>query len=346
VTRQPPSFNHWIMVNGRPGASLKVFAAPDANAYRTSLEVTQGAGEESQRLGLPMTIQTANHREIEAAAHELLVAALWGGLFSVIFLVVFLGRVRLALMVCCALPLSMALALLVMACQDNRMNLFTLMGYLLATGMVIDNAIVVGESLLRARDVSEPIERAVVLRRAVSAVAMAIVVSTLTTIAMFLPMVVIGDSGMRPLLMSMGKPIIWSLFGSLAVALIVVPMAFPRLYPRGLATAPAPSRGHAPWLIACERPMAACLLGCCCSPLLALVCLSCSWWYPGLSAGGTCPRPRRIAERTSASWNRVRRHPGLARTDRDRRRLRRIGTRSSSPMPRSWASSRWSRTTP
>ena len=286
VTRQPPSFNHWIMVNGRPGASLRVFAAPDANAYRTSLEVTRVLESESRRLGLPMTIQSANHREIEAAAHELLVAGLWGGLFSVIFLVVFLGRVRLALIICCALPLSMALALLVIACQDNRMNLFTLMGYLLATGMVIDNAIVVGESLLRARDVSDPIERSVVLRRAVAAVAMAIVVSTLTTIAMFLPMVVIGDSGMRPLLMSIGKPIIWSLFGSLAVALIVVPMAFPRLYPRGLATARRPSRGHAPWLIAAEKAYGRGLAWLLLRPLLAGVLLLflvvpgvIGWWY-------------------------------------------------------------------
>jgi multidrug efflux pump subunit AcrB len=253
VVRQPPSFNHWIMVNGRPGASLKVFAAPDANAYRTSLEVVRVLEQESRRLALPMTVQTANHREIEAAAHELLIAALWGGLFSALFLVIFLGRVRLALLVCAALPLSMALALLVMACQDNRMDLFTLMGFLLATGMVIDNAIVVGESLLRARDVRERRERARLLARAVSAVSMAIVVSTLTTIAMFLPMAVVGDPGVRPVLMSLGKPIMWSLFGSLAVALIVVPMAFPRLYPNGLVTRRRAARGHAPWLIACER---------------------------------------------------------------------------------------------
>jgi HAE1 family hydrophobic/amphiphilic exporter-1 len=286
VTRQPPSYNHWIMVNGHPGASIKVFAAPDANAYRTSLEVTRVLEQESGRLGLPMTIQTANHREIEAAAHELMVAGLWGGLFSAIFLVVFLGRVRLALVVCCALPLSMALALLVMACQDNRMNLFTLMGYLLATGMVIDNAIVVGESLLRARDASDPRERSLVLRRAVSSVAMAIVVSTLTTIAMFLPMAVIGDSGMRPLLMSLGKPIIWSLFGSLAVALIVVPMAFPRLYPRGLATRRRTARGHAPWLIAVERAYGRMLAWLLLRPLRAFAVVMLlvvpgllGWWY-------------------------------------------------------------------
>ncbi len=286
VMRQPPSYNHWIMVNGRPGASLRVFAAPDANAYRTSLEVVRVLERESRRLALPMTVQTANHREIEAAAHELLIAALWGGLFSALFLVVFLGRVRLALVVCGALPLSMALALLVMACQDNRMNLFTLVGFLLATGMVIDNAIVVGESLLRARDVRDRRERAQVLARAVSAVAMAIVVSTLTTIAMFLPMAVIGDSNLRPLLMSLGKPIVWSLCGSLAVALIVVPMAFPRLYPNGLATRRRASRGHPPWLIAMERGYGRMLAWLLVRPLAALAMVAllvlpaaAGWWH-------------------------------------------------------------------
>jgi HAE1 family hydrophobic/amphiphilic exporter-1 len=288
VARLPASYGRWIMVNGRPGASIRVYPAPDANGYRASLEVTRVLEEQSRRLGLPMTLQSATHREIEAAAHELFVAGLWGAGFSALFLVLFLGRIRLAFVVCLALPLSMALALLAMACQDNRLNLFSLMGFLLATGMVIDNAIVVGESLLRAREASDPRERSLVLRRAVGGVAMAIVVSTLTTIALFLPMAVTGDSFMRPVLLSLGKPIMWSLAGSLLVALILVPMAFPRLYPRGLSASARgrASRGHASWLIALERAYGRLLAWFLLRPLLGLVLVLglvlpglAGWWF-------------------------------------------------------------------
>ena len=253
VERLPSNYGRWVNVDGKPGCIVSIFPSPDANSYAASKEVVRVLESESKRLGLHYVLQSSTHIQIDAAAAELFSAALWGAGFSVLLLLIFLGRFRLALLVCASLPLSLALALLAIASHNNTMNLFTLMGFLLACGMVVDNAIVVGEALLRARGSNDAAERKAALRRAVSGVAMAIIVSTLTTIAMFLPIAVIDNPWVRVLIMSIGEPIVWCLLGSLAVALILVPMAFPWLYRGGLSGHHGRSRGHARWLMACER---------------------------------------------------------------------------------------------
>ena len=253
IERLPSNHGHWVTVDGKDGCIVEIFPSPDANSYAASQEVVRVLERESKRLGLHYVLQSSTHIQIDAAAAELFSAALWGAGFSVLLLLVFLGRFRLALLVCASLPLSLALALLAMASHNNTMNLFTLMGFLLACGMVVDNAIVVGEALLRARGSRDANERKASLRRAVSGVAMAIVVSTLTTIAMFVPVMVIDNPWVRVLIMSIGEPIVWCLLGSLAVALILVPMVFPWLYRSGLSGSHGRSRGHARWLMACER---------------------------------------------------------------------------------------------
>ena len=253
VERLPSNHGHWVNVDGKSGCIVEIFPSPDANSYAASKEAIQVLERESKRLGLTYVLQSSTHIQIDEAAGELFSAALWGAGFSVLLLLIFLGRFRLALLVCASLPLSLALALLAMASHNNTMNLFTLMGFLLACGMVVDNAIVVGEALLRARGSRDASERKASLRRAVSGVAMAIIVSTLTTIAMFVPIMVIENPWIRVLIMSIGEPIIWCLLGSLAVALILVPMVFPWLYRSGLSGSHGRSRGHARWLMACER---------------------------------------------------------------------------------------------
>jgi hydrophobic/amphiphilic exporter-1 (mainly G- bacteria), HAE1 family len=282
----PSNHGRWVTVDGKPGCTMSIYPAPDANSYTASKQVTAVLERESERLGVRYVLQSATHVQIDAAVRELVDAAIWGAVFSVVFLLLFLGRVRLALLVCASLPLSLALAVLAMACHENAMNLFTLMGFLLACGMVVDNAIVVGEALLRARGSNDPVERKAALRRAVNGVALAIVVSTLTTIALFVPVLVVDNPWVRVSIMSIGEPIIWSLLGSLAVGLVLVPMAFPKLYRSGLSGHGGRSRGHARWLMACERAYGRLLAWFLLRPVMgALLVLAlitpgiACWWY-------------------------------------------------------------------
>ncbi len=259
-----------LTVDGKPGSMVFVQAAGDGNVYLTARDAGAAIARMCAARGLSMAPVFDQHRAFDEVAHEILVSAAWCALFSALFLIVFLGRWRLALLVCSALPLSLVMALIAMAVCGSQLSLLALIGFLVASGMVVDNAIVIAESLLRARHAADPLERKLVLRRATRAVAMAIVVSTLTTMALFMP-VLISDAGMgREMLVGLALPIVWSLLGSLVVALVLVPMAFARLYPHGSAAAGPSARGHVRWLLATERAYGRLLTGLLLRPALGL----------------------------------------------------------------------------
>lgn len=260
--RDPLRDDFRIQINGRAGEMLTVYAGSDANVYRASHEVGKIIAAECAVHGITVRLLENSHESFDEIAHEILIAAAWCAGFSFFFLVVFLRRWRVAILVCSALPLSLLMAAVAMAVSGSELSLLSLIGFLLASGMVIDNAIVIAESLLRAREAADAVERKEVLRRAANAVAMAIIVSTLTTVAMFLPILVTDDNAGRVMMVALAAPIVWSLIASLLVALILVPLIFARIYPRGLRSGRT-SKGntgsghaggsHGAWLIATER---------------------------------------------------------------------------------------------
>ncbi len=223
-----------LLIDGKPGEGLIIYPSADANVYKLSKSIATLVEKECERHQLQHRIIQDSHTAFDEIANEILVSAAWCAAFSLLFLILFLGRWRMALLVSTALPLSLILALVAMAISGKNLDLLSLIGYLLAAGMVVDNAIVVAESLMRARTTDDPEERKIILKRAVNSVALAIVVATLTTVAMFLPALVVDQPMVRTMLSSIGYPIILSLVGSLVVALILVPMAFKWIYPHGL----------------------------------------------------------------------------------------------------------------
>ncbi len=251
--RDPMRDDFRILVNGRPGERMTVYATADANVYRASHEVGQVIAAVCAAHGMTSHLVMNSHQAFDEIAHEILIAAWWCAGFSFLFLVLFLRRWRVAILVCSALPLSLLMAAVAMAVSGADLSLLSLIGFLLASGMVIDNAIVIAESLLRAREEADPAERKLVLRRAANAVAMAIVVSTLTTVAMFVPIMISDENAGRALMAALAAPIVWSLIASLLVALVLVPLAFARIYPRGLLTGGRTTGSHSGWLIATER---------------------------------------------------------------------------------------------
>jgi multidrug efflux pump subunit AcrB len=251
--RDPLRDDFRILVDGRSGELLTVFATADANVYRASHEVGRLIASTCAAHGMASHLVQNSHQAFDEIAHEILVAAGWCVGFSFAFLILFLRRWRVAILVCSALPLSLLMAAVAMAVSGTELSLLSLIGFLLASGMVVDNAIVIAESLLRAREEADPAERKLVLRRAANAVAMAIIVSTLTTMAMFLPVMVTDENSGRVLMLALGAPIVWSLIASLLVALVLVPLLFARIYPRGLRTKGGRGGSHGAWLIATER---------------------------------------------------------------------------------------------
>jgi HAE1 family hydrophobic/amphiphilic exporter-1 len=147
--------------------------------------------------------------------------ALVGGILAVFFIFIFLRNWRPTVTIALAIPLSIITTFIAFYLAGYTINMLTLGGLALGIGMLVDNAIVVIESIFRHLEEGEKREEA--SKRGASEVGMAITASTLTTIAVFFPMVFAhGITG--KLTRGLALAIAFSLLASLFVALTVVPM--------------------------------------------------------------------------------------------------------------------------
>ncbi len=144
-----------------------------------------------------------------------------GGILAVFFLFVFLRNWRPTLTIALAIPLSVITTFIALYLAGYTINLLTLGGLALGIGMLVDNAVVVIENIYR--HLEEGKKRDEAAKRGASEVGMAITASTLTTIAVFFPMVFAkGITG--KLTQGLALSIAFSLLASLFVALTIVPM--------------------------------------------------------------------------------------------------------------------------
>lgn len=146
-----------------------------------------------------------------------------GVLLAVVVLFIFLRRVGTTLIVSLAIPVSMVATFNLMFFNGLTLNIMTLGGLALGAGMLIDNAIVVIESIFRHQERGEGLMEAAVT--GTSEVAGAVIASTLTTIVVFLPIVYMhGATG--ELFKDQAWTVTFSLVSSLFVAILVIPMLY------------------------------------------------------------------------------------------------------------------------
>ncbi|HYC77772.1 MAG TPA: efflux RND transporter permease subunit [Planctomycetota bacterium] len=178
---------------------------------------------------------------IEEALDRLAATALEGGWLAAAVLLWFLRRVRLTLVISLAIPLSLLLATCCVAATGGTLNLLSLLGATISVGMLVDNAIVVVECIQQKRELGMSPAAAAVA--GASEVALAVTLSTLTTVAAFLPLIFMsGDHDGGFFTAAVGIPLCYAVLSSLAVALVFVPLATVVLYPRGAG------RAEAPWI--------------------------------------------------------------------------------------------------
>ncbi|MCE9582964.1 MAG: efflux RND transporter permease subunit [Planctomycetes bacterium] len=161
---------------------------------------------------------------ITDSIHTLKDSALQGAFFSLVIIFVFLLRLRLSIIINVAVPVSLLFTLIVMYFTHDSFNIVTLMGLTLSIGMLVDNSVVVSENIDRFRQLgSPPLEAAV---KGASEVAMAVTLSTATTVVVFLPLALMSGSGMMQFFMArLAIPVCVSLIASLFVSLALVPAA-------------------------------------------------------------------------------------------------------------------------
>lgn len=210
-------------VNGKEAIELAVYKEGDANTVQLARGVLKRIETISKNLPPGTTIRPVYDQStfIAAAISEVKSAAVIGGLLAILVLYAFLRDARTTLISAIAIPVSVLGTFVLMYAFKLSLNIMSLGGIALAVGMLVDNAVVVLESIARHRE--EGADREQSARRGAAEVAVAVSAATLTSVAVFFPMVFItGIAGQ--LFKDQSLTVTFALAFSLLVALTLVPM--------------------------------------------------------------------------------------------------------------------------
>lgn len=213
-------------VMGRESVELSIYKEGDANTVQVARRLERRLnGDGGVRDTLPddmeLIIIYDQSRFISSAVDAVKNAAVLGGIIAIIVLFGFLRDARLTAIVGIAIPVSVIGTFLLMYLNGVSLNIMSLGGIALAVGMLVDNSIVVLENIVRKREQGESIVQAA--QNGTAEVASAVFASTLTTVAVFFPMVFIsGIAGQ--LFRDQALTVTFALVFSLIVALTLIPM--------------------------------------------------------------------------------------------------------------------------
>ncbi|MEU9606767.1 efflux RND transporter permease subunit [Streptomyces sp. NPDC048057] len=223
VAQQPSVATSLTRTNGKP--SLAVFATMDndGSAVAISDAVKDKLPELRKDLGsgAEVTVVADQGPAVSKAISGLTTEGALGLLFAVVVILVFLASLRSTLVTAVSIPLSVVLALIVLWTRDLSLNMLTLGALTIAIGRVVDDSIVVLENIKRHLGYGEEREGAIIT--AVKEVAGAVTASTLTTVAVFLPIGLAGGM-IGELFGSFSLTVTAALLASLLVSLTVVPV--------------------------------------------------------------------------------------------------------------------------
>ena len=175
---------------------------------------------EAEYPGLHFTDMSDQGDYIYIIINSITDSLLWGAVFAVIILFVFLKDIRPTFITLCSIPISLLFALALMYFSGVTLNMISLSGLAVAVGMLVDNAVVVIENTYRLRNKGESAVKAAVSGAA--QVSGAIAASTLTTVCVFLPIVFV-EGMTKQLFLDMALTIGYALLASLVIALTLVP---------------------------------------------------------------------------------------------------------------------------
>ncbi|MBM3298439.1 MAG: efflux RND transporter permease subunit, partial [Deltaproteobacteria bacterium] len=232
-----------VRVNGKPGVRLGVLKQSGTN----TVQVARGVLEELERINrdlpkiqlIPIT-DTSDY--IQRSITSIRSMVLYGGCLAILVLLFFLRNLLSTFIIATAIPVSIITTFALIYFGGFTLNIITLGGLALGIGMLIDNSIVVLENIYRLRQSGEGPELGAV--KGSGEVTAPIIASTLTTLAVFLPLVFVrGMSGV--MYKQLAYVIGFSLLCSLAVALTLVPMMAAKiLRPATLAATGNETLGH------------------------------------------------------------------------------------------------------
>ncbi|MFB7569311.1 efflux RND transporter permease subunit [Streptomyces sp. NPDC056165] len=223
VKQEPAKADSITRTDGKPSLSVVVTMDHDGSAVAISnaVEDKLPALREALGTGAKITVVSDQGPAVAKAIDGLTTEGALGLLFAVLVILAFLASVRSTLVTAVSIPLSVVLALIVLWTRDLSLNMLTLGALTIAIGRVVDDSIVVLENIKRHLGYGE--ERREAILTAVREVAGAVTSSTLTTVAVFLPIGLVGGM-VGELFGPFSLTVTAALLASLLVSLTVVPV--------------------------------------------------------------------------------------------------------------------------
>lgn len=225
------SATFFTRVNGKEAVALILYKEPNANAVAIGKKVEnlikQTNVDYKSIIEVSMLISFSDF--IVNSVDSMMQSVLLGALFATIIIFIFLRHIRMTAITVISIPLSLGLTLFLLWLSNITLNILTIGAVAVAVGRLVDDSIVVIENIFRKAQHKDFSKSDIV--EATKEVASAITSSTLTTVAVFLPMGLVKS--MQDLLLPFALTITYALLSSLLVALIVVPLMSAGLLQKG-----------------------------------------------------------------------------------------------------------------
>lgn len=217
----------FIRINGKPAITMIVYKQSGESPVTIANRVDKAIAElNTQYPDIELEYIFDQSDFISNSIADMSKSALIGAVLAVLILLVFLKNPTSTLVIAASIPLSILTTLLMMYGFGLNLNLMTLGGLTLGIGMLVDNSIVVLESIFRRRELGDsPIEAAI---QGTKEVGMAIIASTITTVVVFVP--ILFTSGfVKEIFADLALTVSMSLLSSLVMAITVVPLLSSRV---------------------------------------------------------------------------------------------------------------------
>lgn len=221
---------------------LDVFKESSANLVEVATRVTQVVNEvadDPQFNGIHLYMMEDQAQGVKDSLSDLLAAGAIGALLSFIVLYLFLRNIVTTLVVVVSVPFSICITLAVMYLLGYSLNILSMMGLLLAVGMLVDNSVVVTESVMQQQHLGKRGNDAVL--SGVNKVGLAVFTGTVTTMIVFLPNIVGEKMQLTVFLEHVAIAICISLAASLLIAKTLLPLLLTKLLGNGTMSASANS---------------------------------------------------------------------------------------------------------
>ena len=244
VALAPPELDHGRHLDGAYAVGLSVSKEAGANTVavgRAVVAAIDGLRGDPEMAGINVYVMDNSADGITSSLYDLLMAGLLGGVFAIVVLYLFLRRLSTTMIVALAVPISILVTVGALYFMGFTLNVLSLMGLMLAVGMLVDNAVVVTENIHRHQRLT-PEDRVGATLRGVKEVSLAVTAGTLTTAIVFAPMIVSQTDQVALFLKHVSVSICVALGVSLLLSLTVVPLLTARLRP------PAENETEARWV--------------------------------------------------------------------------------------------------